>query len=81
MAYIEQIAEEHAEGELEQIYALARERAGCVANIIKVMSRDAPALQGSLQFYLNLMKSPNALSASRRELLASVVSNVNDCYY
>jgi alkylhydroperoxidase family enzyme len=52
-----------------------------VANILKVMSRDAAVLQGSMMFYLNLMKSPNALSAGRREMLAAVVSNINDCYY
>jgi len=27
------------------------------------------------------MKSTNALDAVRRELLAAVVSNVNDCFY
>jgi alkylhydroperoxidase family enzyme len=45
------------------------------------MSRDAAVLQGSMMFYLNLMKSPNALSAARREMLAAVVSNINECYY
>ena len=79
--YIETISEEGADGALTNIYQAARDRAGGVANIIKVMSRDAPSLEGSMALYLNLMKSPNALSPSRRELLATVVSNVNDCYY
>lgn len=81
MAYIEQIAEEEADGVLAKIYGAAQSRAGGVANILKVMSRDAPSLEGSMKFYLNLMKSPNALSAARREMLAAVVSNINDCYY
>ena len=81
MAYIEQIAEEDASERLARIYAAARERAGGVANIIRVMSRDAAVLEGSMLFYVNLMKSPNALSTARRELLAAVVSNINDCYY
>ena len=34
-----------------------------------------------MMFYLKLMKSPNGLSAARREMLAAVVSNLNDCYY
>jgi alkylhydroperoxidase family enzyme len=34
-----------------------------------------------MQLYISLMKSPNALSPARRELIAAVVSNVNDCYY
>jgi len=28
-----------------------------------------------------LMKSDNALPAKQREMLAAVVSNINDCYY
>jgi hypothetical protein len=34
-----------------------------------------------MQFYVTLMKTPNALGAARREMLAAVVSNVNECYY
>ena len=34
-----------------------------------------------MQFYTSLMKTENALTAAQREMLAAVVSNVNDCYY
>jgi alkylhydroperoxidase family enzyme len=81
MAYIEQVSEEDADGLVAGIYGAARQRAGYVANIMKVMSRDGRSLQGSMQFYVALMKSPNALSPARREMLATVVSNANDCYY
>ena len=52
-----------------------------MANIIKVMSRDFRSLEGSMQFYISLMKAPNSLSGAQREMLAAVVSNANDCYY
>jgi len=81
MAYIRQINEAEAEGGIKRVYDAAASRSGKVANIIKVMSLDAHAVQGSMQFYLSLMKSPNALSPARREMLAAVVSNINDCYY
>ena len=81
MAHIRQIAEDEATGLLEQIYAAGRSRAGGVANIIRIMSLDAESTQASMRFYLSLMKRPNALSAARREMLATVVSNVNECYY
>ena len=81
MAYIEQVPEEEAEGVLAGVYGAARARAGGVAHIIKVMSREPEALEGSMTFYLKLMKSSNGLSAARREMLAAVVSNINDCYY
>jgi alkylhydroperoxidase family enzyme len=81
MARIRQIDEGDATGPLKQIYDAAIGRAGEVANIIKVMSLDPRVAQTSMQFYVTLMKSDNALEPSRREMLAAVVSNVNDCYY
>ncbi|MGI9240407.1 MAG: hypothetical protein ACR2RV_06370 [Verrucomicrobiales bacterium] len=81
MAFIEQISEDGATGEIAQIYSTAQSRAGGVANILKVMSLDPATLQTSMQFYLSLMKSRNALSNARKEMLATVVSHANDCYY
>ncbi len=81
MAYIEQIGEQDAEGIVERVYAAARKRAGVVSNIIKLMSPDGKSLQASMQFYVSLMNSSNSLSSACREMLATVVSNANDCYY
>jgi alkylhydroperoxidase family enzyme len=81
MPYIDLIPESEATGRLAGVYESARQRAGSVANIIKVMSRDHRSLASSMQFYVALMKSPNALSSAHREMLAAVVSNANDCYY
>ncbi|MFK7959284.1 MAG: hypothetical protein AB8G96_02060 [Phycisphaerales bacterium] len=82
MAHIEQVGDADATGRLARIYAAARDRAdGVVAGIIRVMSRDVASLEGSMAFYLSVMKTPNALPPAQRELLAAVVSNVNDCYY
>ena len=81
MAFIRQIGEDEARGPLRAVYDAGRARYGGVANIIRVMSRDAASVQASMQLYLSVMKSPNALSPARREMLATVVSNVNDCYY
>lgn len=81
MAFIQQIEESKATGLLKKIYDAGKSRAGKVANIIKVMSQDSQSTQASMQLYVSLMKQPNALSAARREMLAAVVSNVNDCYY
>ena len=81
MAYIEQVSESSASGRIGQVYEAAKSRAGGVANILKVMSQDAATLEASMRFYITLMKSDNALSKARKEMLAAVVSNVNDCYY
>jgi len=81
MPYIRQIEPQDADGELRQLYDSCQQRAGYVANILKVQSQTPVMLRESLRFYVHLMKSPNALSAARREMLATVVSNVNDCFY
>ena len=81
MAYIEQINEGDAEGILASTYEAARKRGGGVANIIKLMSNEPKSMQGSMQFYVSLMKSPNSLEPRQREMIAAVVSNANDCYY
>ncbi|TDJ56381.1 MAG: hypothetical protein E2O40_04560 [Planctomycetota bacterium] len=81
MAFIKQVSDDEATGVLQRVYEAARGRSGGVANIIRVMSRDGRSVQGSMQFYTSLMKTDNALSASRREMLAAVVSNINECYY
>jgi hypothetical protein len=81
MAYIRQIAADEATGPIKAIYDAGRGRYGSVANIIKVMSLDARSTQASMGFYLGVMKGENALAPARREMLATVVSNVNDCFY
>ncbi|MBL6705981.1 MAG: hypothetical protein ISQ06_07715 [Planctomycetaceae bacterium] len=81
MAWINLIREPEATGPLSKLYESSRNRAGYIAQIIQLMSRDADIAAESMRFYVRLMRSPNALNAARRELLATVVSNVNDCYY
>ena len=81
MAFIKQVSDDEATGPLQRVYDAARGRSGGVANIIRVMSQDGRSVQGSMQLYVSLMKSDNALSAARREMLAAVVSNINECYY
>jgi len=81
MAYVRQVNEGDAQGVLKKVYDAAIARVGSVANILKVTSLDGRSTHAGVQFYVNLMKAPNALASAQREMLAAVVSNVNDCYY
>ena len=81
MAYIELVGEDEACGAVARVYQQAKSRSGGIANILRVMSQDGAVLSASMRFYIELMKTENALSNSRKEMLAAVVSNVNDCYY
>ena len=81
MAWITIIDEPVAEGMLARIYEATRQRAGRVANILKVQSTNPPALQGCLTLYSAIMFGESPLSRAQREMLAVVVSKINNCHY
>jgi homoserine dehydrogenase len=81
MAYIEQVEIDDAQGDTQKLYQESIRRAGGVANIIRVMGQDGASANGSMQLYLSVMKRRNSLSTAQKEMLAAVVSNVNDCFY
>lgn len=81
MAWIETVPEDVAEGELRSIYDSQRKQAGEVANIIKAYSLSPAILEGHLQLYSSVMHAPGPLSRKHREMIAVVVSVLNQCEY
>ena len=81
MAYIDTIEIEDAEGIVKQEYDKGVQRSGRVFNILKIMSLSPAALKESMRMYLAIMYSESELSRAQREMLATVVSQVNHCYY
>jgi alkylhydroperoxidase family enzyme len=75
------IEPEAAGGELKAEYEQALQRAGKVFNILKIQSLNPPVLHASMQMYLATMYGPSGLSRAEREMLATVVSWANDCFY
>ena len=81
MAWIKMIEPGEATGDLKTEYEKAVRRAGRVFNILKVQSLNPAALQTSMEMYLTTMHAPSGLSRVERELLATVVSWANQCFY
>lgn len=81
MPWIKTIEPEEATGELKKEYETATRRAGRVFNILKIQSLNARALGASMEMYLATMVAPSGLSRAERELMATVVSSVNHCFY
>ena len=81
MAWIKVVEPEDATGELKQQYDEAVERAGKVFNILKVQSLNPLALKASMEIYKVTMYGPSGLSRAEREMLATVVSWANRCFY
>jgi alkylhydroperoxidase family enzyme len=81
VAHIRLIEPEDASGLLAEEYAAAVKRAGKVYNILKSMSLRPGVLQASMAMYRAIMFGDSALTRQERELLATVVSATNECYY
>ncbi len=81
MAYIRLIDEGEAEGALREEYDAAVERAGKVFNILKAMSLRPGVLRASMGLYQEIMFGESGLSRRERELLATVTSAEQNCYY
>ena len=81
MAHIRLVEDNSATGSLRRLYDAAVRRAGRVWNIVKTMSPNPPVLEASLKLYEQIMKGPSPLTRAQREMVAVVVSGVNDCFY
>ncbi|MCH7764137.1 MAG: carboxymuconolactone decarboxylase family protein [Candidatus Marinimicrobia bacterium] len=81
MAYIDIIPPEDADGILKKEYDKGIKRSGKVFNILKVMSKSPAALRDSMRMYLTIMYGKSDLSRAQREMLATVVSQINQCHY
>ena len=82
MAWIQTTKPEEATGSLSRQYKASIKRAGKVYQIIEVQSRRPKVLRASTQLYVEIMhSSENALSRAQREMIATTVSKINDCFY
>ena len=81
MAWIPMIKEDKAETELKDWYDKLREPWGGVDNIMKIHSLNVNTLKGHYELYLSAMKGTKDLSHKQREMVAIVVSTVNQCHY
>ena len=81
MAHIRLVEDNSATGSLRRLYDAAVRRAGRVWNIVKTMSPNPPVLEASLKLYEQIMKGPSPLTRAQHEMVAVVVSGVNDCFY
>jgi len=81
MAWIPMIPEDKAERGLKDWYDKLREPWGGVDNILRIHSINIPTLKGHYELYRSVMKGTRDLTGKQREMIAVVVSNVNQCHY
>ena len=50
-------------------------------NILRIHSLNPPSLSGHYELYKTLMRGHSALTRAEREMIAVVVSGINECHY
>jgi alkylhydroperoxidase family enzyme len=81
MPHIHQVPVAEATGFLKKLFDAALQRAGRVWHIAHIMSLNPRAMDASLKFYGALMFGSSPLSRVQREMLATVTSKAQDCFY
>ena len=82
MAFISYVDKDPLDPKLAEIYEQIRHPAsGVVPNIMRTHSHHTAALGAHLNLYQTLMFGRSQLSRAQREMIAVVVSQINDCHY
>lgn len=81
MPWIQVIEKDEASEKLKEIYNEISGKRGKLSNIMKVQSLNPEAMKKHMELYLTLMFCPSGLSREDRELIAVVVSSLNNCDY
>ncbi len=81
MAWVRTVPESEATGIVKEEYEAAIKRAGRVYNIVKLLSIKPESLKVFINQYKIIMFGPSKLSRTQREMIATVVSQINACRY
>ena len=81
MAHIEYVDEESASEELQGLYDRYRAPWGGVDNILRIHGLNPASMEAHVGLYRVLMFGRSPLARRQREMLALVVSAVNNCHY
>lgn len=81
MPWIKQYTLEDATGLVKKELEKAIKRAGRVWNIVQIMSQNGRVMKESMELYGAVLFADSPLSRQQREMLATVVSKINACFY
>ena len=82
MAWIQTVDETEATGIVKEEYEAAIARAGQLFNIVKLFSVRPKSMRAFVELYKVVMHDDELpLTRAQREMIATVVSKVNQCHY
>ena len=81
MAWIDTINERDANGSLKDQYAKLKDSRNGVDNILKIHSLNPESLDAHVQLYKTIMYGKSPIRRVNREMIAVLVSSINQCHY
>ena len=81
MAWIRETMPQDADERLAAIYDRVGEPDGSVDHILRIHGVHPRCLEDHYDLYVTTMKRASPLSRTRREMIAVVVSALNECHY
>ena len=81
MAYIRTVKYEDSQGPVREAYDQVYEKRGNLPNVLAVNAA-RPHIMKSIQSHSRIvMQTESGLSAAERQMIAAVVSGINECVY
>lgn len=81
MAFIKYIPFEDASPELQALYIKYGGPDKVPANIVRIAGLNPKAMEGHVSLYRSIMYNQSPLTRAQREMIAVVVSAINQCHY
>ncbi|HDL01381.1 MAG TPA: peroxidase [candidate division Zixibacteria bacterium] len=81
MAFIDYIEYDDAPDNLKKLYDRYGGKTKTPANIVRIAGTNPPAMKAHLDLYRAIMFQKSDLSRHQREMIAVVVSSINQCHY
>ncbi len=81
MPWIRVIEEDKAEGKVKEVYEKVKKNRGKLSNIMAIQSLMPEVMESHLQLYMDVMFNKSGISREEKELIAVIVSAINDCPY
>jgi len=81
MAFIDYIDYNEATAELKALYEKFGGKDKIPANIIRIAGHNPKAMEYHVDFYRSIMFGTSDLTRQQREMIAVLVSSINQCHY
>lgn len=81
MSFIGYIAYEDATDDLKKLYEKMSGPSNTPANIVRIAGHNPKAMESHINFYRSIQYHKSPITRSQREMIAVVVSAINECHY